>query len=285
MDYLICTGASFAFIASFYMWPQERRFMYWGIRSLRIATEDSTIYIDRDSDDTIRRRTISFLQICALSSAFLASRSVFSAKTPPSSVRGLLLSTGRAATSALVLFTGPLVDKVALREFVVEESWLRRWRTYFLCPIGEELFFRGTLFALLSRRSHAAQIGVAALLFALSHSHHVVSWACEEYIDRSAEATVINDADLQRTCWRAAARKLAFVYVFTGAFGALSGYYYLHICEGSISAIAVVHAICNVIGPPTFAVLRSPSFSPLMKLVSATAYVSGVAGWMLALLH
>ncbi|KPA74041.1 CAAX prenyl protease 2 putativepeptidase with unknown catalytic mechanism (family U48) [Leptomonas pyrrhocoris] len=285
MDCLRCAGASVTFIASFYLWPSERRFVYWGVRSLRRATEDNTIYIDRDSDDTIRRRTLFFLQNCVLSAGFLAFQSHSSLEVPAYSGGVWLLPLSRATVSTLVLFAGPVGDKIILRKFPIEENWLRRWRSYVLCPIGEELFFRGVLFTLLSKRSQWMQIGVATLLFSLSHSHHIVSWACDEYIDRCADATESSDADLQCICWRAAARKLVSVYLFTGAFGALSGYYYLCVCEGSIGAIAAVHAICNFIGPPDFAVLRSPSVTRRIKVVSAVMHVGGIVGWLWALLH
>lgn len=290
MDYVCCAGASVAFVASFYVWPRERRFVFCGVRSLRRATQDSSIYIDRDSAATIRRRSFSLLLNCVLSCAFLAFRTTSSPAISVVRQHQRLLCTARAATSTIVLFTGPIVDKLLLRSFTVEESWLQCWRSYFLCPIGEELFFRGVLFSILRYHSSWAQISVAALLFALSHTHHVVSWACDEYLDRVAEAPQDDgeagvDIDAQRACWRAAMRKLGFVYGYTGAFGGLSGYYYLRICNGSISAVAVVHSICNFLGPPDFALLRSSFSSPLAKTVGATAYVIGIVGWAWLLLH
>lgn len=289
MDCLFCTGASVAFVASFYTWKRERRFLYWAVRSLRTATADPTIYVDRDSDETIRRRTLSFLLNCALSGSYLAVQS--SLDTRPQHTVEQLRIVGRVAVSTLVLFTGPIFDKIVVADFAIEASWLRCWRTYVLCPIGEELFYRGVLFTLLRRRCSSVQIAVAALLFAVSHTHHVVSWACDEYIERTSEASRSEadgdrtDAGVQSACWRAAARRVAFVYVFTGVFGALSGYYYLHICEGSISAIALAHAICNFIAAPELIILRSRVSRPLMKVASAVAYLSGIAGWMWMLLH
>lgn len=292
MDYAACAGASLAFIASFYAWPRERRFVCSGARSLRTTTADPHLYVDRDADATIRRRSLSFFLNCVVSGGYLY------CATPAIVVSGgdgrrWLRLTGRAVASTFVLFSGPLVDKIAVRDFVVEESWLRCWRSYLLCPLGEEQFFRGVLFSLMRRRSSWTQINVAAVLFAVSHSHHIVAWACDEYIERSeggahgdgdgdGEAA---DAHLQGVCWRAAMGKLGFVYAFTGVFGVLSGYYYLHVCEGSIGAIAAVHALCNFLGPPEFVVLRSRAASPLAKLVSAAAYVGGVAGWAWILLH
>jgi prenyl protein peptidase len=294
MDYVLCAGASVAFIASFYVWPRERRFLCAGVRSLHTATQDRTLYVDRDSDSTIRRRSLSFLQNCVVSGAFLAVQSAASSSCGGSGFlhRRRLFPIGRAAACTLLLFAGPVGDRLILRDFSVEASWLRRWRSYVLCPIGEELFFRGVLLSLLHRRSSGTQIAVAALLFALSHSHHIVSWACDEYIDRAcgtaqcdADHVDAADAELQRTCWRAALRKLLFVYSYTGVFGALSGYYYLNVCEGCIGATAAVHAVCNFIGPPEFAVLRSPYTTPAARVVSAIAYVGGVVGWAWMLLH
>ncbi|KAG5502050.1 hypothetical protein JKF63_04327 [Porcisia hertigi] len=282
MDFLVSAGVSVAFIGSFYVWPRERCFFRSAVKSLSIASSDPTIYVDRSSYETIRRRTISFGMCCVLSSAYLASD-----KASP-----LVLESRstfwwpviRSFVSTLLLFTGPLTDAWYLGTLVQAECALMYWRNYVICPLGEELFYRGVLFSLLHRRSSATRIGVSSLLFALSHTHHLVSLASVAYRD-SGDLDLDERGRLakERACWLSASCTMCGILVFTSLFGLLSGYYYEHVCEGSIVAIAAAHALCNVIGPPEFVILRSSQLSVRKRVASAAVYIAGVVGWALML--
>ncbi|KAG5476571.1 hypothetical protein LSCM1_04286 [Leishmania martiniquensis] len=278
MDLLFCAGASLAFIGAFYVWPSERRFLYSGLKSLHAASRDLTVYVDRDSDEAIRRRTISFAMCTVASAVYLALNPVppVATKQHGTWLRPVL----RASLSTLLLFAGPLSESYWLGTFEAPESALLVWRNYVLCPIGEEMFYRGVLFSLMRCRSSVARIGVSALLFALSHTHHLVSMATDAYRARDGVDVENKDNSMkERACWRLARRAMCGTIVFTTLFGLMSGYYYEHVCEGSIAAIAAAHALCNVIGPPNFTVLRGGRFSASQKAASAATYIAGVAAW------
>ncbi|KAG5499722.1 hypothetical protein JIQ42_05204 [Leishmania sp. Namibia] len=283
MDLLFCAGASAAFVGAFYVWPCERRFFSSGVKSLWVASRDPTVYVDRNSDEAIRRRTISFGVCTFFSTAYLAFGSAPSLPLERQSTwwRPVI----RSSVSTLLLFAGPLSESCCLGTFEAPGSALLVWRNYVICPIGEEIFYRGVLFSLLRRRSPVARISVSAFLFALSHTHHLVSMATDAYRTGGGADFERNDVDKsERESWRSAGRSMCGMLAFTTIFGLMSGYYYEHVCEGSIVAIAAAHALCNVIGPPDFTVLRSGRFSAREKVASAAAYVAGVAGWTWTLL-
>ncbi|TPP41295.1 putative integral membrane protein [Leishmania donovani] len=241
MDLLLCAGASAAFIAAFYVWPCERRFVLSGMASLCAAARDPTVYVDRDSDEAIRRRTISFGMCCLVSGTYLAFGTA-----PPRTVQRqstLLRPVIRSSVSTLLLFAGPIAEACHLGTFDTPESTFLLWRNYVICPIGEEL--------------NCEDKGVAG-----------------------------NDRDeKERACWRSAGHAMCGIFVFTALFGLLSGYYYEHVCERSIIAIAAAHALCNAIGPPEFTVLRSRHFTAREKVASAAIYVAGIVGWAWTLLR
>ncbi|CAM39524.1 putative CAAX prenyl protease 2 [Leishmania braziliensis MHOM/BR/75/M2904] len=283
MDLLLCAGASAAFISTFYVWPRERRFISSSINSLGGASLDPTVYVDRNSDEAIRRRTISLGFSCVVSGVYLAfgTASSFTLERQSTWLRPVI----RSLLSTLLLFAGPIAEMCYLRTFEAPDRALQLWRNYVICPMGEELFYRGVLFSLLHRRSSAVRIGVSAILFALSHIHHLVSLASDAY--RRCEDNETDRKDLdgrERACWRSAGRTICGVFVFTTLFGLLGGYYYEHVCEGSIIAIAAAHALCNIIGPPELTVLRGSQFTAFEKAASATLYVAGVVGWAWTLL-
>lgn len=284
MDLLGAAGASVAFIGAFYVWSRERRFLCRAIRSLRAAANDPGVYIDRSSDSTIRRRTVSLVSCCLASGAYLA----FAASSAPAKVaaspREKLRPVLRAAASTLLLFTGPLVERWQTGGLDVPDSALQCWRNFIICPIGEEIFYRGVLFSLLRQRTSAVRIGVSAALFSLSHTHHIASMACDAYKEECGSDGDGAGPD-ERACWLAAARLMGGVCVYTTLFGLLSGYYYERACEGNIVAITVSHAMCNLIGPPEFATLRSQHSSLAAKSLSTCLHVAGVVGWAWMLLR
>lgn len=284
MDLLFCAGASAAFIAAFYVWPRERRFLLAGLESLCAASRDPSVYVDRNSDDAIRRRTISFGMCCVASGAYLSfiAAPLRAAQRQSTLLRPII----RSCVSTLLLFAGPIADVCHLGTFDMHESPLLLWRNYVICPIGEELFYRGVLFSLLDRRSSPGRIFVSAFLFSLSHMHHLVSMACDAY--RNCEDKDVNGSDRdekEHACWRSAGQTMCGIFVFTALFGLLSGYYYEHVCEGSIIAIAAAHALCNAIGPPEFTILRSRHCTAREKVSSAAVYVAGIVGWAWTLLR
>ncbi|KAK7199127.1 CAAX prenyl protease 2 [Novymonas esmeraldas] len=278
MDLLCSAAASVAFVGTFYIWPRERRFIHSATQSLRTAALDASVYVDRGSDETIRRRTISLGLCCAASAAYLA-RGAASSSATALQVRGVH-PVLRSTASTLLLFAGPIADACGAGGLDLPESVLLCWRNYVICPIGEELFYRGVLLSLLRRRSPAVRIGVSAVLFALSHTHHLVSLASDAYRE---DCDVDGDGERcegrERECWRAGARALCGVYVCTTLFGLMSGYYFEYACEGSLAAITAAHAVCNIIGPPQFAALRSRRSTCGAKVASAAVYVAGIAGW------
>ncbi|GET89640.1 caax prenyl protease 2, putative [Leishmania tarentolae] len=284
MDLLQCAGASTAFIASFYVWPRERRFIFSALKSLEVASRDPTIYVDRDSDDAIRRRTLSFGICCIISGAYIAFGAAGLYAAPRRRTLAQLVS--RSCFSTLLLFAGPLTEALYLRNFDTSESALMLCRNYVICPIGEELFYRGVLFSLLYRRPARARILVSAFFFSLSHMHLVASMACEAY--RNSEHNIVDGrspAKKERACWLSAGRTMCDLAVVTALFGLLSGYYYEHVCEGSIIAIAAAHALCNLIGPPQFTVLRSRRSTACEKAASAVVYAAGILAWACTLFH
>lgn len=285
MDVLLASVATVGVVGSFYLWANERNFARCALQSLSKASMDQSIYVDRDSTDTIRRRVVSFLGFSSISAAYLIHRNA--ALTHNHSVPATLPNAAAALLSSVLLFAGPLFETSIAERCSLLPSWLLRFRNLLLCPIGEELFFRGVLYDFLQMRSPFTQVIVSTLLFAMSHTHLVLGFACEEYqavmeTQNSSDTsdTVAEEPLLSRHCWQAAWRKMGILYFLTTLLGLVSGIYFTFACQRNLVAVSALHVLCNAVGPPKFTVLRSPHSSTANKLASAAIYTGGIAGWL-----
>lgn len=306
---LLCAG----FVSSFYVWPRDFAFVSTAIVDLRKASVDDSLYVDRNSDATILRRTVSLAVVVGASGCFLWSE--HQGRTAGDSVNLSVSSAPvgnscqriKAVLSVVALFAGHIAEEGCDVLYGLpndRSSAVRFFRDTVLCPFGEEVFFRGVLFVVLRSRSETACVLLSALLFSLSHAHHVVSWAAEECrrrvgvgkvpADSSGEAEdsweFVEDTeagDVVAASWRAAAVRASRTMIITGVFGLLSGYYYCRGCRRSIVTVGVVHSLCNFLGPPTFQCFRRnghSNLSGIRRCVSLVTYVVGIAVWMWATL-
>lgn len=293
MDFLRASSLCCGFVGSLYVWPKERKFFTTALTDLPNAALTGTIYVDRDSDVAIFRRGLSFSTVSLASAVYLL-RSQSDSLGPSTDDARLV---GGSILSILVLFSGHILEEGTdiVRQVPTSRGALLRFlRDVVVAPVGEEMFFRGVMFAVLNGRSTGTKIGLSALLFSLSHAHHIVGLAAEEYhasameSDSSCDDGGPGDAPVGtrttrrvRGSWVAAAKTTGTILAITGVFGVLSGAYYARVCKGSILSIAAAHSLCNFLGAPQFHCLqREEEITPAWRVACGVTYVAGIVGWV-----
>lgn len=290
MDLLTACGLCAGFVGSFYVWPRERAFVKCALQDLPGASLDPKVYVDRNDPAVIHRRALSFVVVSCCSVAYL----FFAAANdrPPSSMAPQVtagewtmevyrvVATG---VTTLCLFLGSIIDGDVLSRARVRHGrpFMLQFRDLVLCPLGEEVFFRGVLFDVFRHRSPTSQVVLSASLFAITHSHHIFAWAAGEYREE-VECGAAPGKGLERACWRSAFRTLRTMYAITFAFGVVSGVYYVRVCRRSILAVTLAHGMCNALGAPAFSTLRSTEVSRAQRVRSGAAYLLGIGLWMTA---
>ncbi|KEG10425.1 CAAX prenyl protease 2 [Trypanosoma grayi] len=282
---ILCGG----FIGSFYAWPKERRFAWLCLKDLKKASEDGPHRVNRNDHATIRRRLVSFVGNIAVSLLFLeyllrlepenenlawgsavVHRLIFSEDTFAQSAATVLA----AGVATLVLFSGPLMEE-GLSCFRFDDPVLEL-RDIVVCPLGEEVFFRALLLQILKEHSTTSSIIISSVLFSLSHTHHIFSFAVGERL----EAVECGEPDADAIIyWKRAAGKLAGVCACSLAYGLLGGYFYTTVCRRNLLAVVLSHSICNIMGAPPFGFVREGQGRT--RLAYAAVYVAGVVGWAL----
>ncbi|CCW70773.1 unnamed protein product [Phytomonas sp. Hart1] len=281
MDITVCGGLCFALIGSFYVCPHDFRFFKVALQDLHSAATDASVYVDRDSTRTILKRSVSFTSV--ICGSFLYLRSVSKASVEISDKHPLVLMV-QCVVLTSILFLGPIVEHLVSFGIWFEpetpNEWLMLFRNVFLCPFGEEIFFRGLFFHVLRSRTATQQILISSLLFSLSHAHLLMIHAVDEYRVALENGEKPRN-ELERMCWRRSLQKFYFHFFFTFIFGILNGFYYNTVCRGSVLALGAAHALCNLVGAPSFRFARDNTFSIKKRFVCGFSYAIGVGSWYL----
>ncbi|EPY32267.1 prenyl protein peptidase [Angomonas deanei] len=266
---LLCTG----FVLSFYMWPSQRRF----VRQLLFHPKGNVPSIDRDDPTIVKQRMISFTVACALGE--LWKRCVLPPVSAAPSGTTVVQHLCVCFFSTVALFAGPLYEflsgKAPTPTCTVDVYFVR---DVVLAPLGEELFFRGVILQQFQGRSERVAIALSAILFALSHSHHLFTTVGAALDDEKAGETSDITDDAVRRCWMEGLHDLTRVYAITFVFGLVSGLYYTRLCGGSVLPIAATHSLCNVLGPPPLTFLGKSEKSS-GRCVTVLVYAVGIATW------
>jgi prenyl protein peptidase len=140
------------------------------------------------------------------------------------------------------------------------ERWIRL-RNLVIAPIAEEICFRGCIASALATTgmSIARVTWVAPLFFGTAHLHHALV--------RLYEKQGISMVLLQ----------MAFQFAYTTLFGAYATYAFL--CTRSIVAVSLSHSVCNSMGLPDLAFMKSSSSVHEYRRLLWAAHVAGIVGF------
>ncbi|KAG8345428.1 putative CAAX prenyl protease 2 [Trypanosoma vivax] len=288
-DICACVLLSGGFVSSFFLWKEERAFASLCMASLAKASRLDPQCGDRDNFRVFRRRTLSFVGSVTVAIFLLeymlrhgiaGNSSVGNGAAPRRllPVKGEVFEFLRDAVvstvATLALFAGPLMERGTSVLALQRERFVIA-RDLIICPLGEEVFFRGLILQLLlHQRSFTVAMAISSLLFALSHTHHIFSIAVEAYLENEAEEP---KATLQRTCWKQAAAVIVSVYIRSIACGLLTAYHYAAVGSRNVLAAFLTHATCNLVGAPPLDFVRKRSF--IRRLVGVATYAGGIIGW------
>jgi prenyl protein peptidase len=143
-----------------------------------------------------------------------------------------------------------------LRDSLYSLIW---WRAYVVAPLSEEFVYRACLVpVVISCYGQTAAILMSPLSFGVAHLHHI--------FDRIRLGTSVMEA----------VTTTLFQIFYTCLFGAYSTYLFVR-TEHFIAPV-LVHALCNSLGVPDVAALKSER-----KGVIIAAYFLGLFSWMLLL--
>ncbi|KAI0480799.1 CaaX protease [Xylariaceae sp. FL0804] len=209
--------------------------------------------LSRDAPSVIRARVASVSLTCMACSA--VTYVILTSQGRATSLEALramgywpagLAEAARALLLTAVLFAGPLYetlvvdgawrDWLSLRPVSELFSEWTTWRNIVAGPLTEEVLFRSASVPLLlaARASPARTCLLAPLVFGLAHLHHYYEFR------------------LAHPAWPAAAAlaRSLLQLAYTSLFGAYACLLFLR--TGSLLAICLVHAFCNVMGLPRF---------------------------------
>ena len=251
-----CVALASAYVFSLYLWR--------------------TANTDRDNPETIKRRFISVLAVCAVSPVFLW---LISSPVGPSSGHSLFQLLGVKLTGfvtavfaplalTMVLFLGPLAlqyQEGYLLLYADPHFWIEAFkdvywlRSHVMAPLTEEFIFRACMLALLIPCLGSVKaILFAPLVFGIAHLHHAYEMISQ---GRSLkEAAII----------------CTFQFVYTTIFGVYSGY--LFVKTGHVMSVIIVHAFCNHMGFPDFGAVFSFK-SRLVRGLLIACFICGAIGW------
>ncbi|KAI1812862.1 CaaX protease, partial [Poronia punctata] len=209
--------------------------------------------LSRDSPSVIRARITSVSLTCLVCSAITwliltsQGRSTYGEALHSMGYWPLgLAETARSLLLTAILFSGPLYEALFVRgtwryfsdsQFFSEiySDW-QIWRNVIVGPFTEEVLFRSASVSLmvLAQTPVARTIFLSPVIFGLAHFHHL-------YEFRITHPHVPAITGILRSI-------LQFGY--TSLFGAYATFVFLR--TGSLLAIFVLHAFCNVMGLPRF---------------------------------
>lgn len=155
-----------------------------------------------------------------------------------------LVEAGRALLLTAILFSGPLYETLLVDGGWRQWSSLRpvsdlfgewiRWRNIIAGPFTEEVLFRSASVPLMivAQTSVTRTIFLSPVIFGLAHFHHFYEFRVTHPHEPVAAALL----------------RSLFQLTYTSLFGAYATFLFLR--TGSLLAIFVVHAFCNVMGLP-----------------------------------
>uniref|UniRef100_A0A5K3FLA7 CAAX prenyl protease 2 n=1 Tax=Mesocestoides corti TaxID=53468 RepID=A0A5K3FLA7_MESCO len=258
-----CPAYCLVFVSSLYIYGGFNRQCTKNVRRRLISAVVSCALIFLDTLTFLRcsDSVHSGAYFCDLSKLFLKWENL-----------GLALLLPSLATSLLFLAPlwheylsgrfSPVLDYLVELRGNVDLCWLR---TVVVAPLVEEVIFRGCILFHLQRQfsSCAGLCTGSAILFALSHFHHVIE---KVYDGRSLKAAVL---------------EVLPQVLMTGVFGIYSTLIVLR--TGHLAAACSVHSLCNAMGMPDF---RSEFYLAGIRdgrrgrLVYASLLVCGVLLWL-----
>ncbi|KAI5309766.1 hypothetical protein KEM55_002469 [Ascosphaera atra] len=157
-----------------------------------------------------------------------------------------VVDTLRCLLLTAILFLGPLFLSVIVdgdwkgwvcgaRVVEMARDWVA-WRNYVAAPITEEIVFRSVMISiqLAASMSPSRIVFITPLYFGIAHVHHLIE-------------TRIADPGFY---WTPLLIRTVVQFAYTTLFGWYESFLYLR--TGSLLAVIVVHAFCNVIGLPQF---------------------------------
>ena len=164
---------------------------------------------------------------------------------------GILRASVLSVLSAILLFTGPLVQPLFARRkdgtTVVQaflqyfarhiEGEVERWdialRNLVVAPVTEEWLFRGCMLAvLLPTMDTRVAVATVPMLFGLAHTHHLLEW-------------YRNPKDMQLS---QAFSNVLFQFLYTSMFGSYAAY--LFVVTKQICGVILAHSFCNFMAFP-----------------------------------
>ncbi|KAI1431606.1 CaaX protease [Xylaria sp. CBS 124048] len=192
----------------------------------------------------------------------------------PEAAKSLLLTA--------ILFSGPLYETL-----VVDGEWRRwlsleptkelftgwiRWRNIIAGPLTEEVLFRSASVPLMlvAQTSVPRTIFLSPVIFGLAHFHHFYEFRLTHPQEPVSTALI----------------RSLFQLSYTSLFGAYATFLFLR--TGSLLAIFVVHAFCNIMGlprlwgrvePPSDPGVTAPKASVLWSVAYYVSLVGGAVGF------
>ena len=228
--------------------------------------------LPRNHPTTVRRRLITIITVCSIAPLYLWVWSDGNAASgrPILTVLGVRWSGVLPAAIlplmlVIVLYSGPIVQAVTTGEGMFEHITPERMdiniRNYLVAPFAEEFVFRACMVPLLL--PHLGQlmtILLCPLFFGLAHGHHLVEWA------RRGTVTLMD----------ACVTTLGQI-LYTSIFGMFSAF--LFIRTGHLVSPVLSHALCNMMGLPSFWTVPEHKYHILVGLV----YIAGLCGFIMLL--
>ncbi|RVD88145.1 uncharacterized protein DFL_002341 [Arthrobotrys flagrans] len=226
--------------------------IYVGVLYLHPLTRPSPRQ-SRDAPSVIRLRIRAVYTSCLITTAStLYALRMLGGLDLPASLKYMgiwpvnLLDVGKGLGLTMVLFAGPLVEKLWLErdprdDFLMDvktslSSWIG-WRNYIVGPITEEITFRSHILALhlsVPNPSLTTLVFLTPLYFGIAHLHHF-------YEFRLTHPDVSFHFGLIRSLIQ---------FTYTTLFGWFAAWVFLR--YGSLWTAIVVHSFCNVMGLPRF---------------------------------
>lgn len=285
MDVLLAVSCSAAYWFALHLSLRDVRFFAWCVKDIRKAALDDNIYISWRENSALFTRLLGhgLIWACVLTAVYREGDSLSSPFLDFSYFQYLFWSFVRAFGTSLVLFIGPITERLVLRinePLLPSTSLLTLERI--VAPTSEELFFRLALFRLLRARLPQTQVFIGAGCFALLHIPKFCYFLADDIrihritaTEKSEPRDRVDDAVL-RGLLKNFLTQVASGVVLTFCFAVVVGSVYVYLYNSDISHLIVIHWLCNCFGVPQFLSSRH-GFIP--RCVVSVSYIAGVAFW------
>lgn len=224
--------------------------------------------LSRNHPKTVRRRLQATLCVCLVAPLYLWLFSDTSQEGDESLLtllgvrwKGLLPAVVSPLLLVLVLYAGPIIQSIvdgeSLFEHITSERVDINIRNYLLAPFAEEFVFRACMLPLLTPQFGPWwSVLICPLFFGLAHVHHLVEWC------KRGNGVPIS----------AALASIALQVCYTTIFGMFSAFLLLR--TGHLISPVLSHALCNMLGLPSFEALPTHSYRTLLMIMYVVGLVS-----------